>query len=309
MKQEKAKEKELLLQEARKNLLSGFDKWVEKELGSPFYFDDEIIFHYTNATALKGIIENSCLWATNLSYVNDSKELTLGLSIYREVCEELLKRRSIEGDYYTILKKFLHCLNKKNLSNRYACCFTCNGDQLGQWRGYAANGQGYAIGFETKKLVGNLEPYAEPSRIIYDIDMQRMYAKKHVDTLVKGFIRLLKKKHRSIRAYTQTIIRMLEQESEFIILGFKHKGFQEETENRLHLAYSDLETTRMFEKNGILIPYVELKMINGKKLPIKQITIGPTIDFDRAEKGVRFLLDRYGYRHVKIVRSQIPFKL
>lgn len=309
MKQEKAKDKERLLQEAKKDILAGFDKWVDKELGSPFYFNDEIIFHYTNAAGLKGIIENCCLWATNLSYVNDSKELKLGLSIYREVCEKLLKRRNKESEYYDILKKFFHCLNRKNLSNRYACCFTCNGDQLGQWRGYASNGQGYAIGFETKKLVGNLEPYAEPSRIIYDIETQRRYAEKHVDTMIKGFIRLLKRKRRSIRAYTQAIIKILEQESEFIILGFKHKGFEEETENRLHLAYSDLETTRMFEKNGVLIPYVELKIIDGKKLPIKQITIGPTIDFDRAEKGVQFLLDRYGYRHVKVVRSEIPFKL
>jgi hypothetical protein len=309
MKRENIKNKELLLQETRQKIMKGFEKWVEKEMGSPFYFDDEVIFHYTNAAGLKGIIENNCLWATNLSYVNDSKELTLGLSIYREVCEKLMKRKNKSKAYHNILKKFFDCLSKKNLSNRYACCFTCNGDQLGQWRGYASNGQGYAIGFETRKLIGNLAPDAEPSRIIYDIDTQRIYAEKHVDSLIKGFIELLRKKHKPLSAYTNTILRILEQESEFTILGFKHKGFEEETENRLHLAYSDLETTRMLEKNGILIPYVELKTKNGKKLPIKQITIGPTIDFDRAEKGVRFLLERYGYRNVKVLRSQIPFKL
>lgn len=298
-----------VLEKAREKIAAEFSRWTEDELGSPFYFDDEIIFHYTNVTGLKGIIENNCLWATNLSYVNDSKELALGLSIYREVCELLLKRKGKSKAYREIVRKFLDCLRAKNISNRYACCFTANGDQLSQWRGYGSNGQGYAIGFETKKLVGNIEPCAEPSRIIYDVRTQRHYAEKHLDIFIKGFINALKRSHRSVSSCLNEIVALLEQESEYSILGFKHKGFQEESENRLHLAYPDLETTRVLEKNGILIPYIELKIKGNKRLPIKQITIGPTIDYDRAEKGVRFLLEQHGYTRVKIVRSQIPFKL
>ena len=297
-----------VLEKALEKIAAEFGQWAEEELGSPFYFDDKIIFHYTNVTGLKGIIENNCLWATNLSYVNDSKELTLGLNIYREVSETLLKKKGKSKAYREILQKFLECLRSKNISNRYACCFTGNGDQLSQWRGYGSNGQGYAIGFETKKLVGNIEPYAEPSRIIYDVDTQRHYAEKHLDTFIKGFISALKASHKAVSKHIDTIVSMLEQESEYSILGFKHKGFQEESENRLHLAHPELETTKVLEKNGILIPYIELKT-KGARLPIKQITIGPTIDYDRAEKGVRFLLEQHGYRNVKIVRSQIPFKL
>lgn len=293
----------------REKIAAGFNKWAEDELGSPFYFDDKIIFHYTNVTGLKGIIENNCLWATNLSYVNDSKELTLGLSIYREVCESLLKKKGKSKLYRDILEGFYLLLNSKNISSRYACCFTGNGDQLSQWRGYGSNGQGYAIGFETKKLVGNIEPFAEPSRIVYDISTQRHYAQKHVDTFIKGFLSELKKAKKKAGSYIKDIVTVLEQESESSILGFKHRGFEEESESRLHLAYPELETTKVLEKNGILIPYIELKTKSNKRLPIKQITIGPTIDFDRAEKGVQFLLEQHGYHDVKIARSQIPFKL
>lgn len=298
-----------VLEKVREKIVSGFYKWAEEEMGSPFYFNDKIIFHYTNVTGLKGIIENNCLWATNLSYVNDSKELSLGLSIYREACQLLLKRKRNSKLYRTIVEQFYNCLNSKNISNRYACCFTDNGDLLSQWRGYGSNGQGYAIGFETKKLVGNLEPYAEPSRIIYDLTTQRNYAEKHVDALIRGFTESLKKAHISVGKHVDEIVRYLEQESEYTILGFKHRGFEEESENRLHLNYSDFQEIKVIEKNGILIPYIELKTKQEKKLPIKQITIGPTIDYDRAEKGVKFLLERHGYTGVKIVRSQIPFKL
>ena len=52
-------------------------------------FDDEILYHYTTPSGLKGMLENHELWSSNLAYVNDAKELKLGISIFTIVAEKL----------------------------------------------------------------------------------------------------------------------------------------------------------------------------------------------------------------------------
>lgn len=281
--------------------------WAEKEFSSPFYLNGKILYHYTNSAGLKGIIETHSLWATNLSFVNDSKELKLGLAVYQEICKKLqLKVR--DKVFKKIVKEFLNRLNGKTISNRYACCFTENGDQLSQWIGYGSNGLGYAIGFETKKLVGHLKPSAEPSRIIYDVETQKKYVERHLEELVGAFSNLFKDEKAVSDLRLQEILNILEQEAEITILGFKHTGFKEESENRLHLAHKTLNKVSILDKNGMLIPYIELKSKKISRLPIVEITIGPTADYERAKKGVDFLLKKNGYKEVEVRKSEIPYQ-
>lgn len=296
------------LQSIHREISEKFLKWAEKEIGSLFYFNDEIIYHYTDVAGLKGIIENNCLWATNLSYVNDSRELALGINTYRDVCKKLLEKEKKNKLFKKIVSSFLDCLNQKYISNRYACAFTSNGDQLSQWRGYGLNGLGYAIGFESEELIKNLTPQADPSRVIYDVEAQVKYVEKHITDLVSGFLKRLPEERISKKQTINKIVKVLEEETEWSVLSFKHKGFEEESESRLHLAYENIDRVLVMEKKGILVPYVELRAKNKKKLPIRKITIGPTADFDRAWKGVSFLLEKNGFKGVEVSKSQIPFK-
>lgn len=289
-----------------KRVSRNFSKWAETEFGSPFIFEEEIIFHYTSSTGLKGIIESDSIWASNLSFVNDSKELMLGLSMYQIVTHELYKK-SRDPIFKKIAKAFIKLLQEKSITNRYACSFTTNGDQLSQWLGYGSKGLGYAIGFESKKLVGNLKPKAETSRIIYDEKTQQKYVERHLSEFLTGFADLFGGNEKELKKSLESIIAILEQESEITILGFKHTGFKEESENRFHLSHQSLKDVYITEKNGILIPYIELKPKNTKKLPIREITIGPTADYERAKKGLDFLLKKNGYKNVEIKKSEIPY--
>jgi hypothetical protein len=60
------------------------------------------LFHYTNATSLLGIIENNCLWATNIQFLNDFSELQAGVDFAQNhlfsVAEERLKDKNIDID-------------------------------------------------------------------------------------------------------------------------------------------------------------------------------------------------------------------
>jgi len=301
-------DKKEFIAEVYKNAFVQFQQNALQKFGDPFYFNDKCIYHYTTSVGLKGIIENNCLWATNLSYVNDSKELSVGLDVYKQVSKKLCRKLKIEPAK-KILNSFIHRLNQKNMSSRYACCFTVNSDQLSQWRGYGLNGQGYSIGFETNGLIGNLEPYAEPSRIIYDLETQKVYAEFHIEQLLNSILKAIESTQLNPVDYLNDFTSILEQEAEFTILGFKHTGFSEESENRFHLSNPGKEQVLILEKNGILIPYVELKMHKGLKLPVRRVTIGPTADYERAKKGVEFLLEKNGFPNVEVLKSEIPFHI
>ena len=54
-----------------------------------------------------------------------------------------------------------------------------------------------------------------------------------------------------------------------------------------------------------------LEKQNNLILPITKIIISPKLksDFDRVEAGLRMLLNHNGYQHVRIVSSEIPYRV
>src|ERR1035441_5092669 len=48
-----------------------------------------LVYHYTAAEGLKGIIENRCIWATNVNFLNDFSEYQYGVEVVREGIKKL----------------------------------------------------------------------------------------------------------------------------------------------------------------------------------------------------------------------------
>jgi hypothetical protein len=48
----------------------------------------ELLFHYTNAAGLLGILDSARLWATNYRFLNDSSEIGHGVSLFDSIVEE-----------------------------------------------------------------------------------------------------------------------------------------------------------------------------------------------------------------------------
>src|ERR1039458_9844890 len=47
-----------------------------------------LIYHYTTADGLKGIIEKNELWASSAYFLNDSAEITYGYGVLKEVLDD-----------------------------------------------------------------------------------------------------------------------------------------------------------------------------------------------------------------------------
>lgn len=116
--------------------------------------DNGIVYHYCSLDAFKSIIENKCLWLCDVEKSNDSAERVYFENIMLEQIDHYAEDLKSKNDANK--ERALNALQliKEALQNPeterapvYSCSFSYNGDLLSQWRGYADDGYGVAIGF------------------------------------------------------------------------------------------------------------------------------------------------------------------
>lgn len=109
---------------------------------------DRIVYHYCDANALLSILEHKKLRFTHAAFVNDTSEIHHGLKICKQVLQERLGIKPLDQ----IVRHTIEYLNRNELWQYYLCCFSESRDKLSQWRAYAGNGSGFAIGFHTSNF-------------------------------------------------------------------------------------------------------------------------------------------------------------
>lgn len=291
------------------------------------------VYHYTSLNGLISIIENQTIYCTNLDYLNDKKEFKHGVSLILRVIDRL-KQEKYELD---ILDKVEQNIDTINKSERYVTCFSKNGDLLSQWRAYANQGKGVAIGFDFMKFKYSINQIISGRHIDYD----EHYQQQVIEELIKVIIEFFKSRKEIIdwqdfgfeRLVNTIIIEFLQN----IIASYKSHSFQEEQEYRFEYEIDGTMIKRGKEEifyrasDTLIIPYIKLKAKyrmfledkeKGKydnygayptfsidKLPINEIVIGPSLDFDLVKRGIEELLHKFEYMDVKMIKSEIPYRI
>jgi len=118
-----------------------------------------MIYHYTNDAGLRGIIEGGRLWFTDIFNLNDPSELRYGIGPVTKIMQAEATKGP--GELKQFSDNLIEMLNGgiERIAHYFVCCFSTAGDDLGQWRAYADNGRGYALGFDGKMLE---EAFAKP---------------------------------------------------------------------------------------------------------------------------------------------------
>jgi hypothetical protein len=112
-----------------------------------------MIYHYTNDAGLGGIIESGKLWFSDIFGLNDPSELRHGLKVAIDVLKSrITDPRPEVAIFARELGRFDVDGGIEAAGHFFICCFSGDGDDLGQWRAYADDGRGYALGFETVAL-------------------------------------------------------------------------------------------------------------------------------------------------------------
>lgn len=100
------------------------------------YNEEDIIYHYCSVETFFKIIESKSFRFSNTKYMNDSTDSKW----FNKLLNKGIENLKAEG--HTCEQMF----EKMGESDFHACCFSKNGDDLTQWKAYADDGKGVAIG-------------------------------------------------------------------------------------------------------------------------------------------------------------------
>jgi hypothetical protein len=126
-----------------------------KDEAAPFWaewdsIDREEFHHYTSLDAVRHILTDRVLWASDVLSLNDTSEFKYAVSI---VDDELMKnwyKLPIHLAEYFRPQKLLHL---GQTWNAFAACFCSENDLLEQWRAYTPNAGGCRLGFGSKRFL------------------------------------------------------------------------------------------------------------------------------------------------------------
>jgi len=279
-------------------------------------FESEVkipLYHYTGIGSLLGIASKNSLWASSISYMNDSKEIVHAC----ETVETVLRGRLAFGEKNEELK-FLEQLLEwtKTCSSVAYTMFVFSLSEkpnlLSQWRSYTPHGKGVSLGFSANK-VNEIARISDMkiARCIYEKAEQEEIIGVLIEKLLVNFRQQLPtiditKQHPTecyyefIRQYTSDIFQVL------AIL--KHSAFREECEWRLiSTNIPKFRDTRLKFREGasMLIPYIELPL--GSKPYFNQIILGPSQHQNLNMSGLSMFMSNQGISP-QLTNCDIPYR-
>lgn len=282
----------------------------------------DLLFHYTNAGGLLGILSTSRIWATNYRFLNDSSEIAYGAAIFEAVVQE--RSAQVDSDVIAVfLERTRVTANAfDGMFDCYVACFCERDDLLNQWRVYANAGGGFALGLETKQIAmrwGDLRPdqVCFLRKVIYDEALQRKLIAEVLDTTIAALASATQ--GMSITDANNLIARccqFVRANTAEYLMCFKHPAFEVEQEWRLCHVTTHREEDHVMFRDGHygLTPYVSLDPtpmagVHTNKLPLTRITHGPTIDPTNVRYALGKLLGAKGYAFTEVAGSKLPVRV
>ncbi|MGM0519732.1 MAG: DUF2971 domain-containing protein [Campylobacterota bacterium] len=269
----------------------------------------KIIYHYCNVEAFRAIIQNKKLWLSSVYNLNDYKEIHW---INDKVNKKLEKIR--DKNNFTKYKLFER-LFKKQLPNVYIASFSQGGDLLSQWRAYANDGHGVAIGFNTDYFKTNSIVMA--TEVLYDEKKQEEEIDEIFSPLEK-FSNNVSLKDKEFKLMCEEVITKINN----LAAKSKNELFKEEQEVRLihnPIIIDDKVNEKIIFRNnlsemkfravcGNLIPYFELDFskYEGDIMPIVEIVKGPKNMF--IDKEIKIFLANNGFYNVPLKKSKSSYR-
>jgi hypothetical protein len=276
--------------------------------------EGELIYHYCPPQAFLEIIRSQTIWHSAYYTLNDLSERRWAYSQFEKAVNQI--KGEVEKTFTDAVRAMVDMALRTSLI--MISSYSLDPDVLSQWRAYADDGRGFAIGFKAKQM----QMPAKALRVLYDEDAQ-----------LRELVGNLKHTH----DYEKSIGFKFDDnfQSHLFNIGldlcaYKHPTFREEKEIRrahvsglvpeaesikiMALGALDQDGNRLSEameihfrsSRGILIPYVALDYSNrGQASPVKEIILGPKNK--NAEFNIELFLTTVGMKDVTVRRSAVPY--
>lgn len=288
-----------------------------------------LLWHYTNFRGLEGILGGT-IWASSLTYLNDTEEFHHGAAIALEVLQNelALALGATHADYAdTIHSTAVSFLREKyRPRDIFVTALSTEADDLSQWRAYGgASGPMFSVGFDPRRLE------EQAARWLFELQEVK-YKKRDIVPDVRLALKLpideiLETLHQS-KGSPQLVSQWAASLAvELLMLAplCKDEKFAAEKEWRLVRRQAVLTRRPALElkfrhTGSLVVPYLAMPlhepakqndvMDNGVTIesPVAAITIGPSPHPDELLYSVREMTARIGLTGLRIEASSVPYR-
>lgn len=286
--------------------------FISKEFKKHFTKDITALYHYTDLEGAQGIISNKTFWASHIKFMNDSKEYSHGLEICETIVQNLIQEFPKENPRRAYLEEVFTILEEQD-TDIFVVSFCENEDLLSQWRGYSRSKHGVSIGFDYAALFDVSFHLSEenffPRKVIYNHQLQQRVIHRIIEIALTSTESNTAKPAYTPKEVARTI--------GYFLPLFKHSTFSEEKEWRIIVTNSKSmpyqHELKFRARDNIILPYIELLTHNkvtqnDNKLPINQLTVGPSGTNEFTARSLNYYLKNVGYPTVPIKISYIPYR-
>ena len=305
------------------DLLTSFEVESQKliEVISNDHIKDKetnLIYHYTDDKGLWGILSSGKFWINSVFNLNDPSEISHGVSIACNVFKHLASQlTAFDAEF---VEKFTSLTRHglRDIAKFYALSFSFHDDDLAQWRSYANDGCGFAIGLNKKKV----EDFISSQKNLTIGGFPIEYDTKKLELLnTQLFILLspalttLQKLNLQQPLLNQVLIGISTSLASRVIevsTHFKHEAYESESEFRV-LEVGSLYQSQIISLHRLreseVVYYTELDWRSRIPDVIETITIGPGADKDKAARYVEDCIKIHQIPgSVLIQYSDIPYR-
>lgn len=271
-----------------------------------------IVYHYCSLDVFTKIISGKSIRLSDITKSNDSMEILWITKYIEEIFDEEFQKETEKTKYFKedypkdiftelrehYSKEFFD--EKQKLYSYFVCCFSEKGDLLSQWRGYADDGNGIAIGFDADMLkqIGKPDINDNISADVFNFDKieysersQKSQIRKIAVDLIIDLKEVAKRKspnlkQDSMKAYNKCFLKLFN-----LSIFMKNPFFSEEQEWRI-CHWTQItpknKTSNIHINGGVtlsdigyhmrqddMIPHIDLKFEKCVESMIKEIVIGP----------------------------------
>jgi hypothetical protein len=286
----------------------------------------DILYHYCSTASFHAIAQSHSLWLSSLSLSNDTLEgKVVATALMRVAKKHLLDEYSIKR-LHDAIEGF------EQIVDGLGFCLSEDGDLLSQWRGYAADATGVAIGFSTTYLRWLSETFKlrkEPSFTLQKVEYEPSAHESLVEPTyhkAKVFIEAgafkwsrprtlldnrtdeeVEHEKEAIQIVNSELFQALQPLSSKLY-QLKAYAFREEREWRLfsYLMKGRKNLCLYRAPQDRIIPYRKFELIELERNPITEVVLGPK--HGTPPKVVEDFLSQNGYGAVQVRRSEGSYR-
>ena len=279
------------------------------------------LYHYTNAPGLRGIVESQKVRLTGYPYLNDPSELIYGMGIVHKLLKEISEEThdGLVDMFCQIVNNVFQHENFSDTFGFYIASFSRARNDLGQWRAYADNGRGFALGLAPHLFMAVENPNPQPTEYVV---MPVVYGRENAERRYRVAIKAAAAVVQANRPHLEDKIvgipflrvmanQLISGQLIAISLATKHEAYSHEQEVRLVMIgtcdhQKSYINTRV--RGSEIVPFIEGDMPLRDKNGIFEIVVGPAAALS-AKDAVRSLLQSFGIElGDRIYASDIPYR-